>query len=271
MSGGTVRHHLNTLSSLYRYAQQDEAVPPGYNPVAALVKKPTAKKVEADWLEVHEAALLLEAAQLYTPERKWAIGYAGPKDDPNPEVHAIVGTLLLTGGRWSEVAGLDVDDVGLDRRTVTFRPNAHRRLKTSTSHRVVPLWPQLEEILRAWIFGGSSPRSGGLLFPSRSGGMVRDLRKALDHIGTAAGWGKGELRTKMLRHTFCAAALQLVDRGAPVSPWTVAKWMGHGGQALVDRVYGHLGEVRQRTEVVEFRVDQYREKLGERLKALTAR
>ena len=74
--------------------------------------------------------------------------------------------------------------------------------------------------------------------------------------------GAGEIRTKRFRHTYCAAALQLLDRGAPVSPWTVAKWMGHGGRSLVDRIYGHLGDLRHRSEVVEFRVEQDSEALS---------
>ena len=38
--------------------------------------------------------------------------------------------------------------------------------------------------------------------------------------------------------------------------------MGHGGRSLVDRVYGHLGDVRHRSEMVEFRVEQHRERLA---------
>ena len=67
MSGGTVRHHLNCLSNLFRRAQAEEFVPPGYNPVAALMEKPRAKPQEARWLEVHEAALLLEAGSNLPP------------------------------------------------------------------------------------------------------------------------------------------------------------------------------------------------------------
>ena len=73
----------------------------------------------------------------------------------------------------------------------------------------------------------------------------------------------------MFRHTYCAARLQTLDHGAPVSPFTVAKEMGHGGDSLVKRVYGHLGEVRHRTEVVEYRVENHRTLLGERLAALS--
>lgn len=61
------------------------------------------------------------------------------------------------------VLGLEVSDVSFDRGTVTIRPNGWRRLKTLTSARVVPLWPQLEAILRPFIF--SRPPTT-LLFPS---------------------------------------------------------------------------------------------------------
>jgi integrase len=37
--------------------------------------------------------------------------------------HALLATLLLTGGRKSEVLGLELDDISFDRKTVTFRPN----------------------------------------------------------------------------------------------------------------------------------------------------
>ena len=78
-----------------------------------------------------------------------------------------VGTFLLTGGRHSEVLGLEVDDVSFKRKTVTFRPNAWRRLKTGTSHRVVPLFPQLEEILRDYLLAREREAPlGSLLFPS---------------------------------------------------------------------------------------------------------
>jgi integrase len=77
-----------------------------------------------------------------------------------------------------------------------------------------------------------------------------------------AGWRPGELRSKMFRHTYCAARLQLLDQRAPVRVYTVAKELGHGGESTVQRVYGHLGQVRHRAEVVEYRVELYAAKLG---------
>lgn len=124
----------------------------------------------------------------------------------------------------------------------------------------MPLWPQLEEILREYVFGGRTAL-GTLLFPAPHLACeqpVTDLRRALDALGATIGRAKpAEIRTKMFRHTYCAARLQTVDHGAPVSPFTVAREMGHGGDSLVKRVYGHLGEVRHRSSVVEYRLEQH--------------
>ena len=49
---------------------------------------------------------------------------------------------------------------------------------------------------------------------------------------------------------------------------TRSREMGHGGEAMVRKVYGHLGQVRHRSEVVEYRVEQHVAKLGTRLEAL---
>src|SRR5690348_18433048 len=75
-------------------------------------------------------------------------------------------------------------------------------------------------------------------------------------------------RSKMFRHTYCASRLQTLDQGAPVSIYTVARELGHGGDSMVKRVYGHLGTVRHRAEVVEYRVEQHVNALGERLNQL---
>lgn len=274
---GTVRHYLNALSGLYGRAQEGLFVASGYNPVAALQEKPTGRwKGEAKFFEVAEAALLLEAARVLA---------AIDRVNATPGLHAIIATFLLTGGRFAEVIGLDVEDISLDRSLVRFRPNAHRGLKTQTSTRDVPLWPQLREILQQWMFGGDAPRTTGLLFPSSTGGSIRDLRKSLDAMGHLSGMEAGEVRSRRFRHTYCSARLQTVQRilkpgwsptdddawdYVEVSRFQVQKEMGHGGAQLIDRVYGHAQRLPYRSEVVEYRVDQHREGLGERLNALTA-
>ena len=259
LSAGSQRHYLNSLSNLFRRAQSEGLAAPGYNPVVALMEKPTGKAAEASWLEPHDAALLLESARTYREAR------TGP-------IYPLLATLLLTGGRTSEVLGLEVDDVSFQRQTITFRPNEWRRLKTGTSHRSIRLWPQLEAILR--VYFTDREREGGLgrlLFPSpvlRSESLITDFRKALDAVAERADWSKGEVRSKAFRHTYCSARLQTLDGGAPVSPFTVGKELGHGGASMVERVYSHLGQVRHRADVVEFRLEQHRDALGERLMAL---
>lgn len=120
---GTVRHYLNALSGLFRRAQEGLFVEPGYNPVAMMQEKPTGRwKGEAAFLEMADAARVLEAARVV--ERR-------DRANATPGLHAIIGTFLLTGGRRSEVLGLDVGDVNLLRGLVHFRPNAHRGLNRS--------------------------------------------------------------------------------------------------------------------------------------------
>lgn len=68
------------------------------------------------------AALLLESARLAT-----AAGMVPAYTYP------LFATFLLTGGRRSEVCGLEVADVSFDHKTVRFRKNLSRkRLKTRT-------------------------------------------------------------------------------------------------------------------------------------------
>jgi integrase len=170
------------------------------------------------------------------------------------------------------VLGLEVGDVNFDRKTVTFRPNRWRRLKTGTSHGTAPPGPT----------GGDSPglpkRPGAgrgegapgraLLFPGFLGAGERclgDFRKALGQVCARAGWKPGEITTKVFRHAYCTARLQTTDRGQDVGAFTVGRELGHGGVALVHRVNGHLGEIRHRSEVVEYRVEAFEEMLRARL------
>src|SRR5258708_2509921 len=92
---------------------------------------------------------------------------------------------------------------------------------------------------------------GRFLFPNyRTGeeGLATDWRSAIDAVAAHAGWRRGGVRSKVFRHTYCAARLQTMDHGAPVSVYTVAKEMGHGGEWMVRNVFGHLGHPESRNE-----------------------
>jgi integrase len=116
---------------------------------------------------------------------------SGPAE-PLPEAliaYSLLATFLLTGGRESEVTRLELDDVSLDRNTITFRPNAWRRLKTPGSHRVIRLWPQLAGIHGPYLHWRLMERGGQLLFPSPwvvREQPVQDVRGLLDRIATGS-------------------------------------------------------------------------------------
>lgn len=94
-------------------------------------------------------------------------------------------------------------------------------------------------------------------------GTLTDPRDLLDRVGRRAGWQDGEIRTRPFRVTYATARLQTLDRGAPVSPWTVEKELGHGSRDMLEEVYGRLGDVRHRSEAVEYRVEQHFDWNGE--------
>ncbi len=99
--------------------------------------------------------------------------------------------------------------------------------------------------------------------------MLINIGVWLDAVSDKVGWSRGEVRTKAFRHAYCSARLQTLERGLPVSEFTVAREMGHGGFQLVRRVYGHLGQIRHRSDVVEYRIEQQRDEIPpERLRAL---
>lgn len=85
--------------------------------------------------------------------------------------------------------------------------------------------------------------------------MVTDIRKMLDRIAVRAGLEAGQVRAHGLWHTCTAARIQTLDRGAPVSVYTVARELGHRSTSMIEDRYGHLHDrsVAGGSEVVEFR------------------
>ncbi|MEP7097827.1 MAG: site-specific integrase [Dokdonella sp.] len=253
----TIRKHMNALAGLFRRAQRAGWVPQGFNPVSLLEgdERPFREPSPTPWLEIPEAAQLLEAARTYRPGAN------------EPEMHLaypLIAAFLLTGGRADEVLGLDLSDISFDRKLIFFRPNQWRsgkKGKTTGATRAVPLWPQLEEALHAYLQGPhldlrlNFDPGLTLLFPSPyTRGRIRDIRGMIDRVARRAGLPENTFRSRAFRITYATARLQTTDGGAPIAQKTVEVELGHASGAMLQKVYGRLGKVRQRSEVVEYRV-----------------
>ncbi len=99
---------------------------------------------------------------------------------------------------------------------------------------------------------------------------VRKALAPIDHIVTRAGFNNGDVRLHQLRHTYTAARIQTLDRGRPVALYTVARELGHRSLNMIEDRYGHLHDRAEvgGKEVVEFLVQEYEKKLGDRIRAL---
>lgn len=227
----TQRKYLSALAKVFRRARAVHVTARSHRPFADLMDWPEPDEdQEAVWLDGPTAVLFLEAARLYEPKRA---------DRAVPCAYTIVATVILTGMRPSEALGLRIEDIDFERGLIRVRRNRGRRLKNRGSKRFVPLWPQLEGILRAYLEERGRPTEG-FLFPSptREGKPVRSIKRLIAELGHRVGLDVN-LTPKVLRHTYCAARLQTTDAEKPVAVLAVARELGHRDTAMVERIYGH--------------------------------
>ena len=241
----TVLHELHALSSMFK-----RAVAEGYvevNPVSQMVDKPRIEREEPEWLEPEEAAAFLAECK--------------------GDLHTLVAIALFTGARKQEICGLQWEDVDFNRDLIQIRANKWRKLKRNHSKRSIKLWSQLRAILeplaKTGIRFGPQKWKTGLVVPNRHGGMYIDVRGGMEGAGERAEIGK-EVSWNTLRHTYASLRLQTVDNGAPISPFRVAKELGHKGLTMIFEHYGHVLESPQRLEMIEYKkVDVIAELKGE--------
>lgn len=154
--------------------------------------------------------------------------------DP-PEIRArddaVLELLYGSGLRVSELCGLDIDSVDLERRLVTVWGKGAKQ-------RQVPMSPPGTQALKAWIerrhalVGPRTP--SGALFVGRRGGRLapRDARRIVDHRST------DPLHPHALRHSF---ATHLLDNGADLR--LVQELLGHASLQTT-QVYTHVSKER---------------------------
>ena len=140
---------------------------------------------------------------------------------------AILEMLYATGLRVSELAGLDLDDVDRDERTV-------RVLGKGRKERIVPYGGHAARALEAWL--GERGEGGGAVFTNAQGGRLttRSVHTIVRRSARAAGITR-RVSPHTLRHTF---ATHLLDGGADLR--AIQELLGHSRLSTTQR-YTHVG------------------------------
>ena len=268
LSSTTQRRYLDTLGELLQAAVAEGRI--STNWVNERTDLPAVDPSPTRHLELWEAALLLEASRrLYPAHRK------------SPPIYPLLAFYLLTGVIESEREGVTVPDVRFPGDpefpigAIIIRPNAavrgedtRDRLKTEYRERIIPLHPQLAEILGEYLSGPSAP-PGPLLFPafgSDGTAPVGDWRKQLDRIAVYCGYQPGEIRTRRLRVTYCSHRAYTVDEhGQAMSAVKLQAEMGHGSFQMIERRYFRHTRLRAARPQLEYRWSDWSGKYGDRL------
>lgn len=253
LGAGSVREHLAALSAVFARAISDGKLPMGANPVAALLDKPSAPPSPTELLETWELALLLESARTLAeaPQdgRPWL-----------PCAYEYLATFQLLGVREGEARGLDVPDLDFRRNEVHVRGT-----KTEGADRIVPMPPQLREILLPHV--RQLDRLHGPVFTNAQGQRVGDWRGTLDRIAQRAGFARGSVRTRRFRVSYATHRCTCDN----VDANTVRLELGHSSLAMMERVYARAQRRSERMgPELAFRMERYAEQpeVAERLTAM---
>ena len=207
-SARTRNLRLTAIRSFMRYASVRE---PAALPVAQRVLAIPAKRFDRPALEFlsrQEVKALLDA-----PDRAT---WSGQRDA------VLLATLYNTGARVSEITGLRVTDVLIDRASAVHLHGKGRK------ERVVPLWKTTAALLRAW-FPRIDPSPDAPVFPNRAGrplsrfGVENRLTVALAIASKRCPSLAGRpISPHTLRHT---TAMHLLQSGVDIT--VIAMWLGH--------------------------------------------
>ena len=225
----TVQHYAACLRAAFGYAVKKGLM--DRNPAADL-DLPAIPKVDRIPLTAAQLRVLLDAT----------------RGDP---LHPLYVTAAWTGLRQGELLGLRWQDVDLDRASLVVRSGLRKRHATTTgarfvleepktekSRRMVPLLPEVVEVLRE-LRKEQLARPGkldqGLVFCTEAGSpltgtnVTRWFQAALKRAGLP------RVRFHDLRH---GAASMLLEAG--VDLLTVSRSIGHSNISTTADIYGHI-------------------------------
>jgi site-specific recombinase XerD len=199
---------LTAIRSFWRYASvRDPIALPVAQRVLAIPTKRFDRPV-LGFLSREEIEALLAAPDPTT--------WSGQRDA------VLLAVLYNTGARVSEITGLRVADVLLDRASALHLHGKGRK------ERVVPLWKTTAAQLRAW-FTRIDGRADAPVFPNRFGarlsrsGVEHRLRIALSTASQGCPSLAGRrISPHTLRHT---TAMHLLQSGVDIT--VIALWLGH--------------------------------------------
>ncbi len=199
---------LTAIRSFMRYVSLRD---PASLPVAQRVLAISAKRFDRpalNFLSREEVQALLDA-----PDRST---WSGHRDA------VLLGVLYNTGARVSEVTGLRIADVLLDRAAALHLHGKGRK------ERVVPLWKTTATQLRAWL-RLIDPSPSAPVFPNRAGnrlsrsGVEQRLQAAISKASQRCpSLAARPISPHTLRHT---TAMHLLQSGLDIT--VIALWLGH--------------------------------------------
>jgi site-specific recombinase XerD len=145
--------------------------------------------------------------------------------------HLLLALLYNTGARVSEIIGVRVADVVLDRAACVHLHGKGRK------QRSVPLWKSTVREIRAWLRSNPQLRGEVALLPNRSGNsmtrsnVAQRLELAVERAQTQLpDLKKRQISPHLVRHT---TAMHLLQSGVPFN--VIALWLGHESTTTTHR------------------------------------
>ena len=220
----SIARRVGAIHTFYRWAKARGVV---QDDPSALLGRPKVVSRLPVVLRVPEAATLVEA-----PEA--AAGASAADAAVAARDRAILELMYGSGLRVSEVAGLTIERIDLDRGRVTVFGKGDKE-------REVPLGDPAREAVEAWLFVRDvlQPGSGDALFTNRRGRPIgpRDIRRLVGRYAGATLSGR-RVTPHTLRHSF---ATHLLEGGADIR--AVQEMLGHASVATTQR-YTHVSRSR---------------------------
>lgn len=213
--GNSVRTRNNRLAAIHSFMRYASLRDPACLAVAQRVLAIPSKRFDIPvlgFVSRDEVKEILEAPSAST--------WSGQRD------RVLLATLYNTGARVSEIVGLRVGDVLLDRQCAVHLHGKGRK------ERVVPLWRSTASELRRWLVR-IDHRADAPVFPNRAGkalsrsGVEQRLRRAVaaatPHCPSLDG---RRVSPHTLRH---ATAMHMLQSGVDLA--VIALWLGHESPA----------------------------------------